>query len=128
MSKDLGALLKAGVIAAMAAALFATTAEAAPAGVDTPADTIHPNIHQNLTNQTGANANPNNVSPTNGGNLHGIGNTPGQADINPNDDGVAGFANQLQTVHGGIGAYNKNALPLRWSQRIGQAVKVYSTV
>lgn len=111
MPKDLGAMLKAGVVAAMAAGLLATTAEAAPDGVVTPADIIHPNIHQNLTNETGANANPNNVSPTGGANLHGIGNNPGQDDTNPNDDGVAGFANQLQTVHGGIGAYNKNALP-----------------
>lgn len=81
-------------------------------GLDTPADTIHPNIHQN--NNEGNNANPNGNNPqsgnfadgTGGGNMHGIGNTPGQLGINPNDDGVSGFANQLNTVHGGIGAYN----------------------
>ena len=74
--------------------------------LDTPADTIHPNIHQN--NGPGNNANPNGANDG-GGNMHGIANNPGQRGINPNDDGVNGFANQLETVHGGIGAYNKNA-------------------
>lgn len=75
----------------------------------TPADVIHPNIHQN--NGPGNNANPNgNNNPNgNGANMHGIGNNPGQRGINPNDDGVRGFANQLETVHGGIGSVNKNA-------------------
>lgn len=73
--------------------------------LDTPADTIHPNIHQN--NNAGNNANPNGVN-AGGGNMHGIGNVPGQLGINPNDDGTAGFANQLNTVHGGIGNYNQN--------------------
>lgn len=69
----------------------------------TPADVIHPNIHQN--NDAGQNANPNGAN-AGGGNMHGISNVPGQAGINPNDDGTNGFANQLNTVHGGIGNYN----------------------
>lgn len=71
------------------------------------ADILHPNIHQNVTD--GNNANPNGASPAGGANLHGIGNNPGQEGTNPNDDGTAGFANELETVHGGIGAVNKNA-------------------
>ena len=70
------------------------------------ADTLHPNIHQNVTG--GNNANPNGKSPQGGANLHGIGNNPGQNGTNPNDDGTNGFANQLETVHGGIGAKNQN--------------------
>ena len=72
----------------------------------TPADVIHPNIHQN--NGPGQNANPNGANDG-GGNMHGIANNPGQSDTNPNDDGVPGFANELETVHGGIGEYNPNA-------------------
>jgi hypothetical protein len=72
---------------------------------DTPADVIHPNIHQN--NGAGQNANPNGANDG-GGNMHGIGNVPGQNDTNPNDDGVNGFANQLNTVHGGIDSVNQN--------------------
>ncbi|NNE22862.1 MAG: hypothetical protein HKN11_09650 [Rhizobiales bacterium] len=75
--------------------------------VSNRADVLHPNIHQNVTG--GNNANPNGVSPAGGANLHGIGNNPGQGGTNPNDDGVAGFANELETVHGGIGAVNQNA-------------------
>ena len=99
----------------LAVALAATIALAnpvlaAPAEPNTPADEIHPNIHQN---NKGGNANPNDKSGngSTGGNIHGIGNTPGQLGINPNDDDVTGFANQLQTVHGGIGSKNKQALP-----------------
>jgi hypothetical protein len=83
--------------------------QAGVADVSNQADINHPNIHQNVGD--GANANPNGVSPTGGANLHGIGNNPGQAGINPNDDGIAGFANELQSVHGGIGDVNPNALP-----------------
>lgn len=72
----------------------------------TPADVIHPNIHSN--NGPGQNANPNGAN-AGGGNMHGIANTPGQAGINPNDDGTSGFANQLTTVHGGIDSKNRNA-------------------
>ena len=97
----------------IAAAAFAfTSASAVQAGVadvDNQADINHPDIHQNVGG--GANANPNGVSPDGGANLHGIGNTPGQLGINPNEDGTAGFANQLNTVHGGIGDVNKNVLP-----------------
>ena len=90
-------------------AFVATPSNAGVRDVKNIADTLHPNIHQNVTG--GNNANPRGVSPTGGANLHGIGNTPGQSGTNPNDDGTAGFANQLQNVHGGIGAVNKNALP-----------------
>jgi hypothetical protein len=73
----------------------------------TPADTIHPDIHQKVGD--GSNANPNGVSPAGGNEIHGIANVPGQGGDNPNDDGVAGQANELETMHGGIGDYNKNA-------------------
>lgn len=71
--------------------------------LETPADIIHPDIHQN--NNAGDNANPNGNNNPNGsgGNIHGIANVPGQ-----NDDVSAkgGFVDQLATVHGGIGEYN----------------------
>jgi hypothetical protein len=113
MPSNLRTFLKAGAIAIVAAGLFAATAQAGNGGtkndgLDTPADTIHPNIHAN--NNAGNNANPNGVNDG-GGNMHGIANNPGKADINPNDDGVNGFANQLTTVHGGIDSKNKNAVP-----------------
>ena len=78
-------------------------------GLATPADVIHPNIHQNNGPGNNANPNGNNNQNGNGGNMHGIANNPGQSGTNPNDDGVAGFANELATVHGGIGTVNKNA-------------------
>jgi len=84
----------------------ATVANAGVRDVNNQADVNHPNIHQNVTG--GNNANPNGANGG-GGNLHGIGNNPGQAGANPNDDGTNGFANQLETVHGGIGDVNKNA-------------------
>ena len=34
---------------------------------------------------------------------------PGKCGGNPNDDAVRGQANELETMHGGIGAYNTNA-------------------
>jgi hypothetical protein len=74
--------------------------------LNTPADTIHPNIHQN--NGPKQNANPNGVNGG-GGNMHGIANNPGKSNTNPNADGVKGFANQLNNVHGGINSVNKNA-------------------
>ena len=90
----------------VAVALTTTAfAHADPSGVVTPADTIHPNIHQKVG--TGANANPNGAN-ANGGQIHGIGNNPGQSDADPSD-GAPGFADQLETVHGGIGSKNKNA-------------------
>lgn len=70
---------------------LATIAHAAP-----PANTIHPGILDNKG--TGINANPNDDV----GGKHGIGNVPGQSGDNPNDDGVNGFRNELDTVHGGI--------------------------
>ena len=75
-------------------------------GLDTPADEIHPAIHAN--NNAGNNANPNGVSDG-GGNMHGIANVPGQNGANDPGQGAPGFADQLETVHGGIGAYNPNA-------------------
>ena len=71
----------------------------------TVADTLHPNIHKN--NGRGSSACPGNNSEK-CGNMHGIANVPGQSGANP-ADGAPGFADQLQTVHGGIGAKNKNA-------------------
>ena len=98
------------ILAVIALAAFSvTSATAGVKDVSNIADVLHPNIHQNVGD--GNNANPNGVSPAGGANLHGIGNNPGQSGTNPNDDGTAGFANQLQNVHGGIGAKNKNALP-----------------
>lgn len=91
---------------ALLVSAIATSAVAGVRDVDNQADVNHPNIHQNVTG--GNNANPNGA---NGGvnNLHGIANNPGKSGRNPNDDGTKGFANQLQTVHGGIGDVNKNA-------------------
>jgi hypothetical protein len=97
--------------------LLAIPALASPSGVKTEADTIHPAIHTKV-GQAGnsddpedynANANPNGAN-ANGGNIHGIANVPGKGGGNPNDDGVAGFANQLKQVHGGIDDVNKNAV------------------
>ena len=69
---------------------------------------IHPDIHNKVGAAGGnANANPNGVNE-NGGQIHGIGATPGQAGTNPNDDGTKGFANELGNVHGGIGEVNQN--------------------
>ncbi|NNF25463.1 MAG: hypothetical protein HKN63_11785 [Rhodobacteraceae bacterium] len=97
------------LIAAVAvAATFALSpaAEAKPDRVNNTADVLHPNIHQKVG--TGANANPNGANAQ-GGNIHGIANVPGKGGDNPNDDGVPGQANELETTHGGIGAKNKNA-------------------
>jgi len=81
---------------------------AAPQNKDTPADTIHPNIHSKVGQGDGTNANPNDAN-TNGGNIHGIANVPGKGGDNPNADGVNGQANELETMHGGIGVKNRNA-------------------
>ena len=96
-------ILIAGIIASIAAG----SAFAAPKNQGQPADTIHPNIHDKVGRGDGTNANPNGNG--NGGQIHGIANNPGKSNTNPNDDGTNGFANQLNNVHGGIGAYNKNA-------------------
>jgi len=109
MNKLLKTTLSAAALSAaltgFAVQALAVGGKAAP---ETPADTIHPNIHQKVGNGDGTNANPNGAN-ANGGNIHGIANTPGQTGTNPNDDGTNGFANQLENVHGGIGAYNPNA-------------------
>lgn len=74
--------------------------------VSNQADILHPNIHQNVGD--GTNANPG-TGNDDGNGLHGIANVPGQNGDNPNDDGTAGQANELETMHGGIGAVNPNA-------------------
>jgi len=86
--------------------LMAADAGAANDNLDVPAQIIHPNILAN--NGPGQNANPNGANDG-GGNLHGIANVPGKGGDNPNDDGVNGQANELETMHGGIGQYNPNA-------------------
>ena len=92
---------------AIAAATLSSSVLLAANASGTPADTIHPNIHDKVGNGDGTNANPNGVNE-NGGNIHGIGNVPGQSGADP-ADGDPGFADQLETVHGGIGEYNPNA-------------------
>ncbi|MBJ3763883.1 hypothetical protein ILP92_14110 [Maribius pontilimi] len=99
-------MLRSAVPAAFAVLLSAAIAQAAPRNSDTPADTLHPNIHSKVGRGDGTNANPN--GKRNGGQIHGIANTPGQSGADP-AQGRPGFADQLQTVHGGIGAKNKNA-------------------
>ena len=92
--------------------LFCATASFAAPNVETQADINHPNIHdkvgQGPGNNANANPNGNDGNGSNGGQIHGIGNTPGQSDADPRD-GEPGFADQLETVHGGIGDKNKNA-------------------
>ena len=85
--------------------LGAVSAEAGVGDVNNQADINHPNIHQNVTG--GNNANPNGANDG-GNNLHGIANNPGQSGADPSD-GRPGFADQLETIHGGIGSVNKNA-------------------
>ncbi len=96
------------IIATTAALALSTTTLMAAPNVETPADVIHPNIHDKVGRGDGTNANPNGVNE-NGGNIHGIGNNPGKGGGHPNDDGVKGQSNELETMHGGIGAKNKNA-------------------
>lgn len=63
-------------------------------GKATQADQNHPNIHQKVGNANGrANANPNGNG--NGGQIHGIGNVPGQSGNQPGVD-------NLRNVHGGL--------------------------
>jgi opacity protein-like surface antigen len=95
------------MILAAALAVLPLSAQAAP-DVVTPADTIHPNIHTKVGRGDGTNANPNGANE-NGGRIHGIANVPGQDGGHPNADGVRGQANELETVHGGIGSKNRNA-------------------
>jgi len=97
--------------AAIAVAVIGLSSPAAAgAGIDapdTPATTFH-GLPGNNPGFGGSSANPNGTGVNGGNGIHGIANTPGQEGSNPNDDGVAGFANELNTVHGGIGAANKN--------------------
>lgn len=86
-------------------AMAGTAATADPSEVNNQADVNHPNIHDKVGD--GTNANPRGKT-NDGGGIHGIGNVPGQSGANPGD-GRPGFADQLETVHGGIGDVNKNA-------------------
>lgn len=95
------------MLLAAALAVLPLAASAAP-NVTTPADTIHPNIHTKVGQGDGTNANPNGANE-NGGRIHGIANVPGQDGDHPNADGTNGQANELETVHGGIGSKNRNA-------------------
>jgi hypothetical protein len=74
---------------------------------ETPATGFH-GTPGNTPGFGGSSANPQGQGVNGGGGIHGIGNNPGQSGTNPNADGVAGFANQLNDVHGGIGDANKN--------------------
>ncbi|CUI66193.1 hypothetical protein [Cognatishimia activa] len=98
--------------AATVALILAAPASFAANASDTPADILHPNIHDKVGLGAGdnnnANPNGNAGNGSNGGGIHGIGNTPGQSGADP-ADGDPGFADQLETVHGGIGEKNKNA-------------------
>ena len=76
--------------------------------VDNQADVNHPNIHDKVGD--GTNANPNGRT-NDGGGIHGIGNVPGHDGNHPNGDGVPGFANELNNVHGGIGDVDRNVDP-----------------
>lgn len=93
------------------AAIFALSLTASAAfgagldDVDNQADVNHPDIHDKVGD--GTNANPNGQT-NDGGGIHGIGNVPGQSDASP-ADGEPGFADQLETVHGGMGDVNKKA-------------------
>ena len=86
--------------------IFAGTFASAnpPSDVETVADILHPNIHDKVGD--GSNANPNGVND-NGGEIHGIRNVPGQSGADPGS-GAPGFADQLDTVHGGIAHVNHN--------------------
>jgi len=102
MMTRIHAVIVAVLMAAILLISFPALAKNEPS---TPADVIHPNIHQN--NGAGQNANPNGANDG-GGNMHGIANNPGKSGADP-ADGAPGFADQLETVHGGIGDKNKNA-------------------
>jgi hypothetical protein len=72
-------------------------------------DIIHPHMHEHVGGGKDGprfNANPNDDDNNT---MHGIANNPGKSGTQPNDDGVNGFANQLEDVHGGIGIVNKQA-------------------
>ena len=95
------------ILVAVTASLLLATAPAiaGPSKVKNQADVNHPNIHQKVGDGTNANPNGSNAK---GGGIHGIGNNPGKSGASPRD-GKPGFADQLETVHGGIGSVNKNA-------------------
>ena len=105
--------MKTVLVALFGMILIVSAASAAPKNKGQQADTNHPNIHDKVGQGPGANANANpngnNGKGSTGGEIHGIGNNPGQSGDKPGDDGVKGFANELETVHGGIGDVNRNA-------------------
>jgi len=90
------------ITAIIATISLASATIAGVADASTSADVIHQNVAD------ANNSNPNGTTDGSG-NLHGIANVPGQNGTNPNDEGVAGFANQLENVHNGTGSKNKNA-------------------
>lgn len=108
MKSNYNTLLKSATVLVavigLAIPAFAGTDNEAPV---TPATTFH-GLPGNNPGYGGSSANPNGTGVNGGNGIHGIAATPGQAGINPNDDGIAGFANQLDSVHGGIGEANKN--------------------
>jgi len=110
MQKKAGRMIMTAVLVTAIAGFTAPVLAASAS--ETPADTIHPDIHTKVGQGAGnnANANPNGAND-NGGQIHGIANVPGKNDAS-NTDGISGFANELEQVHGGIGAYNKNAKDL----------------
>ncbi len=102
-------LLVAGVAAlglAVGLGVAAAPAFAAPPTLTTPATEFH-GLPNNNPSRGGNSANPNGRGPTGGGGIHGIGNNPGQSGNHPSI-GAPGFADQLNNVHGGLGAANPN--------------------
>ena len=68
----------------------------------TPA-TDHHGLPGNNPGYGGSSANPQGNGKNNGGGIHGIGNVPGKNADNHPSNGIPGFADQLGTVHGGLG-------------------------
>jgi hypothetical protein len=108
MRNDFNTLLTYAAIAvALVGFSFPAAAGAGIDAPDTPATTFH-GLPGNNPGFGGSSANPNGEGVNGGNGIHGIDDTPGQDGTNPNDDGVAGFANELDSVHAGIGAANPN--------------------
>lgn len=66
---------------------------------------LHPNLRGKEAGQNASPKDSNQAVP----HLHNIPGNPGQSGIKPGDDGTPGFANQLESVHEGIGTVNPNA-------------------
>jgi hypothetical protein len=98
------------LIASIAAGFVVATLAAAPgaaqSSIDAPENpaTDHHGLPGNNPGFGGSSANPQGQGANGGGGIHGIDNVPGHnPDNHPGADGVAGFASQLGTVHGGLG-------------------------